>query len=137
MATNPGARAGLALCTRGWLCGGAGREEAALEAGPGNQGWKEGWTLEPVGPAREPRREIRAMDKLQFSAQPRYPTQSPGLGHQCPGRSFSLNDPSFSAKTFDQSLLASIPKSLPALAPGRSQSLWWQCVYKCHFPEGV
>lgn len=84
MATNPrpsGAgslHAGVALR---W----GGEGEAALEAGPGNQGWKEGWTLEPVGPAREPRREIRATHKLQFSAQPRRPTQSPGLGHQCPG----------------------------------------------------
>lgn len=79
-----------------------------------------------LNPAREPKLQLRASPKLQSSAQPRHSGQSPGLKRQCPGRPFSLTDPSLSAKTFDQSLLANIPKSLPALAPGRSRSLWWQ-----------
>lgn len=46
-----------------------GEGEAALEAGPGNQGRKEGWTLEPVGLEGEPRLEIRGTHKLHFSTQ--------------------------------------------------------------------
>lgn len=76
-----------------------------------------------LSPAREPKLQLRASHKLQSSAQPRHPGQSLGQKRQCPGRPFSLTDPSLSAKTFDQSLLANIPKSLPALAPGRSRSL--------------
>lgn len=79
-----------------------------------------------LNPAREPKLQLRASPKLQSSAQPRHSGQSPGLKRQCPGRPFSLTDPSLSAKTFDQSLLANIPKSFPALAPGRSRSLWCQ-----------
>lgn len=102
-----------------------GREgEAALEAGSVTRAEKKAGLWSQWVLRRSP--GWRSAQCTSFSSAPSPDTQRRFLawGTSVPGCPFSLTDPNFSAKTFDQSLLASNPKSLPALAPDNPDLLW-------------